>query len=85
MNEIEKSNIMKKTNRAAPSACVTAGKTKPCDRANVFVLVFAVRRLGSGKCSEVFLSKNRSNVGVIRQFEHYISASRTRLFKVDSE
>ena len=73
---------MKKTNLAAG---VTAGKTKPCDRTNVFVLVFAVRRVGSGKNSEVFLRKNRSNVGVIRQFEHYISAGQTSLFKVDSE
>ena len=64
---------MKKTNRATPAACVTASETKLCDRANVFVLVFAVRRVGSGKCSEVFLSKNRSNVGVIHQFEHYLS------------
>lgn len=73
---------MKKTNRAA---CVTDGKTKPRDRANFIALVFPVRRVGSGKSSEVFLTMNRYNVGVIRQFEHYISASRTSLFKVDSE
>ena len=73
---------MKKTNRAA---CVTADKTKPCDRANVITLVFPVRRVGSGKSSDVFLTMNRYNVRIIRQFEHYISASRTRLFKVDSE
>ena len=73
---------MKKTNRAA---CVTDGKTKPCDGANVIALVFPVRRVGSGKSSEVFLTMNRYNVEVIRQFEHYISASRTSLFKVDSE
>lgn len=73
---------MKKTIRAA---CVTAGKTKPCDRVNVIALVFPVRRVGSGKSSAVFLTMNRYNVGVIRHFEHYISACRTRLFKVDSE